>query len=181
MRFVKSEWFAARVKSRTEDVVSKLLACKGYTTYVPRSGGNIDRKSSCRPPLLPGYVLCRSDHDTQGLVVTTPFVMSVVKFGEAVAHMSEAEIDHLRSVEVSRLPSEPWARPATGVPIRITAGPLAGVEGHFLRVAHRRLFLIAVEVLQRAISVEMDPASVKWSPLGDARMHLSVPAAPGPI
>jgi transcriptional antiterminator RfaH len=164
MQITTSNWFAVRVKSRAEDVVSNLLMYKGYTTYVPRSGGNIGQRSSCRP-LLPGYVLCQSNKDANGLVVTTPFVLSLVTFGGAVAPIAEAEIDHLRVVERSGVRAQPWAAPAAGVRMRITAGPLAGLEGRFVRLAHRDLFLVSVEMLQRSVCIEIDPALVKWLPM----------------
>jgi transcription antitermination factor NusG len=46
--------------------------------------------------------------------------------------------------------------------VRIVAGPLAGLEGRFLRSRPTRgLFILAVTLLRRAVAVEVDAALVE--------------------
>jgi transcription termination/antitermination protein NusG len=161
MQIPFSDWFAVRVKSRAEDAVSELLTYKGYTTYVPRSGGNGGQRLRCRQ-LLPGYVLCRSTGQSCGRVVTTPFVISLVAFAGSVALIPEADIEHLRVIEGSGFDARPWPEPPEGAPVRIIRGPLAGIQGSWLYSTGRNRFLVSITMLQRTVCVETDGQSIEF-------------------
>jgi transcription termination/antitermination protein NusG len=45
--------------------------------------------------------------------------------------------------------------------VRLIGGPLAGLEGTLVHVRNRRRFVIRLQTLQRAVSVEVDSAHVE--------------------
>jgi transcription antitermination factor NusG len=161
MQIQESQWFAVRVKTGAEVSVSAILNYKGYTTYVPEHRGGKKRELAARKPLFPGYVLCRSGASALGLVVTTPKVLSIVSFGGVAAEISDAEIEHVRAVEVSRMAAQPWSAAPAGTHVRVTRGPLAGVDGYFVRAPRRDLLLVVLRMLQRCVSVEIDACSLQ--------------------
>jgi len=59
-------------------------------------------------------------------------------------------------MSASGLPLEPIAYLRTGARVRVTDGPLAGVEGILWEGdAHRRL-VVGIEILGRSVAVNMD-------------------------
>lgn len=49
----------------------------------------------------------------------------------------------------------------SGDPVRIFRGPLAGLQGTLVGVRNERRLVISVQMLQRAVSVEVDSAFVE--------------------
>ena len=70
----------------------------------------------------------------------------------------DAEIESIRMITESGLVAEshPYLQP--GAKIRISDGPFAGIEGTILRENSRHRFIVSVPLLNRSVSVELDPA-----------------------
>jgi transcription antitermination factor NusG len=73
----------------------------------------------------------------------------------------EEEIRAIQQVLQAQLParSHPYLR--EGQRVRITGGPLAGVEGIFLQEKPERgVLVLSIELLQRSMAIEVDCAEV---------------------
>jgi transcription antitermination factor NusG len=73
----------------------------------------------------------------------------------------EEEIRAIQQVLQAQLParSHPYLR--EGQRVRITHGPLAGVEGIFLQEKPERgVLVLSIELLQRSMAIEVDCAEV---------------------
>ena len=79
-------WYALRVQSKFESVVSIALRGKGYQEFLPlyRSRRRwADRVKELDLPLFPGYLFCRFDvHDRLLPILTTPGVVCIVGAGK---------------------------------------------------------------------------------------------------
>ncbi|HTV01614.1 MAG TPA: UpxY family transcription antiterminator [Luteitalea sp.] len=161
------EWFALRVKPRTERVVAAMLDGKGYERLLPLHMERrrwSDRITTVEAPVFAGYVFCRFDVQKRLPILTTPGVLSVVGIGKAPYPIDDAEIESIRVLSASGLAVEPHAFLHEGQRIEIVAGPLTGATGVLMSVKGRDRLIVSVTLLQRSVSVEV-PQSCAW-PIG---------------
>jgi transcription antitermination factor NusG len=118
-------------------------------------------------PLFSGYVFCRFCFDDRYKVLTLPSVVCVVSFGGKPCPLADSEIDAVKAMVDSGLPVLPWEYLAVGQRVSICRGKLAGMEGILARDKAVDRVVINVEMLGRAVAVEID------------RDHLA-PAGPAP-
>ena len=112
-------------------------------------------------PLFPGYVFCRFDPQRILPILMTPGVLGVVGFGKVPAPIEEGEIDAIRAVIEAGLPAQPWPFTREGDEVSIIDGPLRGVHGIVNRLKNNQQLILSVAMLQRSVSVEVDPSWVQ--------------------
>lgn len=167
-------WFAIRVKSNFERHVSLGLRGRGVEDYAPfyrRLRNYNGRIREVQLPLFPGYVFGRFDPNDRSPVVTVPGIVNIVGIGKVPAPVDPAELDAVRALMDSQLGAEPWPFVQAGQRMRIEKGPLKGLEGIVIAVRKNYRVVASVTLLQRSVSVEIDPGWVRGLP-GNA----SVPA-----
>lgn len=160
-------WYAVRVRSNFELYVSTVLEQKGVERFFPTYRSRrvwADRIKTLDLPLFPGYVFCRIPLNERNRVVTTEGVVGLVGAGRQPIPVSDAEIQAVRMVAQSEMPSEPWPFLKVGQTVRICQGSLSGVEGILVRVKNSWRLVVSVTLLERSVAVEVDAASV--SPVG---------------
>jgi transcription antitermination factor NusG len=110
--------------------------------------------------MLPGYLFLRHAMDKASYIEVRQARGLVRILGErwdCLAVVSEAEIVTLATVMHSHPPARHYPYLREGQRVRITHGPLAGVEGIFVQSkAHRGLVVLSIELLQRSVAVEVD-------------------------
>ena len=107
-------------------------------------------------PLFPRYVFCRFSFADRLKVISMPSVQSVVGFGGKPAPVQDEEIDAIKTLVGSGLEIAPWHYLRVGQRVRICEGPLSGLEGILAREKSRYRVVVNVELLQRAVAVEID-------------------------
>jgi transcription antitermination factor NusG len=151
-------WFAVRVKSNFEKRVATSFANKGLDVFLPEYKSRrrwSDRYKNIDCPLFPGYVFCRVDLRHRLSVMTTPGFLYIVSAGHTPAAIDEAEIARLQAVVRSGIPAK--SCPAVlGQTVRLTSGPLSGLEGILLRAGKENRVYVGVTLLKRGVSVEVD-------------------------
>ena len=158
---VKTEepWYALQVRSRREDVVAKILANKGYCVFLPTFDARrkqTDRKKTVRSPLFPGYVFCQFRLSERTVpVVTTPGVQRIVGTSSGPSPVSKAQLESVRSICNAGLPHGPYYPTDSGPTVRITEGPLAGVEGSLVTVNGHDTLVVTISLIHRSVSVQM--------------------------
>ena len=170
---VRCQWFALRVKSRSEKRVATILRNKGYEEFVPfyrprRVWSNAIKLAGL--PLFPGYVFCRLDPQYRLPILVTPGVLYFVGVGKTPAPIKEGEIRAIQSAVQSGLPAEPWAFLEVGQLVRLEDGPLSGLEGLCIEVRKQHRIVVSVPLLRRSVAVEIDRAWVR--PLGVIRRNV---------
>ena len=154
-------WFGLRVRSRWEQLTAVALEGKGYQPFVPLykvARQWSDRVKQVEQPLFPGYVFCRFDPERRLPVLTTPGVVNVVGIGRIPAPIDEAEIQAIAAVIQAGLPAQPWPFTREGDRVEIRRGPLCGLEGVVSKCKENHRLVLSVTMLQRSVSVEIDPA-----------------------
>lgn len=155
-------WYALQVRAGLERIASAGLRGKGYEEFLPlylvRRQWS-DRIRNVEVPLFPGYLFCRFDPlDRLVPVLTTPGTIRIVSVGRTPIPVAEAEIEAVHRVVDSGLAAEPWPFLSAGCRVAIERGPLAGLEGILTRFAGAHRLVVSVNLLQRAVAVEIDGA-----------------------
>jgi len=152
-------WFALTVKPRHEKNVARMLQNKQLEPFLPLYRARqrwTDRIKTVDLPLFPGYLFCRFDFTHRLPVLQTPGVTSLVGFAQAPTPVSDAEIAGIQAILASGLPAQPWPYVRAGQWVRIEQGALAGLEGTLIREKDSLRVVVSVELLRRAVAVEID-------------------------
>jgi transcription antitermination factor NusG len=158
-------WFALRVKPNHEKRVSELIEYQGLEEFLPLYRVRrrwAQRWQNIDTPLFPGYVFSRFERHSWAKVMNTPGVIDAVRFGTALASVDDEEIRALQLVQQSKTAAEPSPYLRAGQKIRVTAGPLAGVNGTLIEVKGFTRLVLSVTLLQRSVLVEIDRSWVTY-------------------
>lgn len=157
-------WWALYTRHQHEKVIADALAAKGFEVYLPlyqTVSRWKDRYKTLSLPLFPCYVFIHGGLDRKLQVMTTPGVLMALSRGEKVATIPESEIASLRrAVDGIRL-VEPHPFLHCGDRVRVTRGPLVGIEGILIRKKNLFRLVVSVEMLAQAVSVEIDATDVE--------------------
>ena len=156
-------WFALTVKHQHERRAAGALSAGGVDTFLPLYQARrrwSDRVKELDLPLFPGYLFGRFQDGDRQRVLRTPGVTRIVGFGGIPAPVVEGELEAIRAALASKLPIGPWPYPKPGDRVRIEAGPLRGVEGTLVREKDACRLVLSVDLLQRAVAVEIPAASI---------------------
>lgn len=156
-------WHVLWTSSHCEQVVYNQLAAKGFHLFLPkievwsRRGG---LRHLIRVPMFPGYLFLHHAMDRASCIEVRKSRGLVRVLGERVdrpAVVPDEEIEAIQRVleaDLSPLP-HPYLR--EGQRVRISRGPLAGVEGILVRTKPERgLLVLSIEILRRSVAVEVD-------------------------
>jgi transcription antitermination factor NusG len=152
------QWFALAVRPRHEKQVSRFLANKEYETFVPlhkkrhRYG---PRTKEFELPLFPGYVFSRFDLQQSLRILVTPGVLQILGSGRTPTPVAEEEIAALQAVMNSGCDLQPYPF-VQGDKVKITEGPLAGIEGTVVRFKDPLRLVLSITLLKRSVLVETD-------------------------
>jgi transcription antitermination factor NusG len=157
-------WFAVRVKPNYEKPVSATLRGKGFEEYLPvlRTRRQwSDRVKLMDLPLFPGYLFCRVNLEDRMPLITTPGFLYIVGIGKNPEPVDEGEIEAIAAVLRSGLPVKAHPSLKVGQRIELQRGPLRGLQGVLTKIADQHRIYVAVTLLQRSISVEVEPDWVR--------------------
>jgi transcription antitermination factor NusG len=156
------EWVILHTKPRTEKKAEQALVREGVTTYLPlrkkdhRYGG---RLRSFWSPLFPGYVFGLFQTKIVHSLRFNPYVANVLRV------MDQATLVHqLRQIQRALEAGDmievmPYLE--KGKPVRVTAGPLKGVEGIVERIAKKTKVVISIEMIKQSVFVEVDSSCIE--------------------
>jgi transcription antitermination factor NusG len=153
-------WYAIRVRSNCEHIVSSILHDKGYEEFLPSYRSRrrwSDRVKELYLPLFPSYVFCRLDvRDRLLPILTTPGVISIVGVGRTPVSIDNDEILAVRAILRSGLAAQPWPFLGVGSSVYIEAGPLVGLEGIVTSTDKGFRLIVSVSLMRRSVAVEID-------------------------
>ena len=163
-------WFALQVRSRRETLVANHLEGHGYDCFLPLYKSKrrwSDRVKEIERPLFPGYLFCRLNLCHRGPVLMTPGVLQIVGVGRTPMPVEEREMESVRQVLYSGLPSLPWPYMHLGEKVRVNYGSLVNLEGILVNFKGSNRVVLSVTLLQRSVALEVDLA---WlSPIREAK------------
>lgn len=158
-----SAWYALWTRSRHERLVCHELGLRQVEAFLPtivRWSVWKDRKKQLDWPLFPGYCFARFDDAERFLVQNCAGVAAVVSFDGEPAPIPDQEIESIRRLVASELRYDPCPFILEGMRVKVVHGPLTGIVGRLVRKGAHAHLLLTVELVNSAVSVQVDASDV---------------------
>ncbi len=157
------KWYALYTCPRHEKAVHQQLNARALESYLPvykslRCWN--DRKALIEMPLFPGYLFVRIPLSARLRVLTVPGVVCIVTFRGQPACLTQEEIEAIQT-SVALRAAEPYPYLTKGRCIRITTGPLKGLEGIVVRRKGKLRAVISIHSIMQSFAVEVDATDVQ--------------------
>jgi transcription termination/antitermination protein NusG len=152
-------WFVLRTKSRQEKILAGELSARGIRSFLPLMnctryyGG---RKMQVELPVFPGYLFLRGEVDDAYEADRTRRVAQIIKVVDQTR--LDQELCNLRLALQGSAPLDPYPYLRAGVRVEVRAGPFRGLQGVVEPGGRRNRLVLQVEILGRAVSLEIDPS-----------------------
>jgi transcriptional antiterminator RfaH len=150
-------WWALHVKPRAEKALARDLLKLEHAFFLPlskRSWQCRGRSQTSFMPLFPGYLFLQGDEGARLAALQTNRVVHALPVPDG--RKLRADLARIfRLMEVG-LPIAPEERLQPGMPVVLTAGPLAGLQGKVLRRDSQLRFVVEVDFIQRGASVQVE-------------------------
>jgi transcription antitermination factor NusG len=147
-------WYALKVRNGSEASVVNALQCRGLHPYSPTQKERrryTDRMKVVDKPVFSGYVFCPFAIEKKLPVVSCPGVDYIVGFSGVATAIPELQIENVRRmVEAGAVAGE---RFVSGDRVRVTHGPLAGIEGILVREPRGNRLVVSIELLNQTASL----------------------------
>jgi transcription antitermination factor NusG len=162
--YLEERWYAAQTCANHEKRVLEQLSQRTVEAYLPLYASVRrwkDRRVRLDLPLFPGYVFVRLALRDRLQVLQTPRVVRLVGFGGQPTALPDQEIDALRQGLTRDMRVEPHPYLKVGRRVRVTTGPLEGLEGTLVRKKNVSRFVISLDLIMRSVAVEIDVAELE--------------------
>lgn len=134
---------------------------EAFLPTIPKWSRWKDRRRKIDWPLFPGYCFARFDPADRLAVLKCPGVVRIVSIDGRIVPIPDVEIDGIRRLVSSELQYDPCPLIHEGEMVEVVHGPLTGVVGRLERKGTHARLVLAVDLIGRAVSVEVDAADVK--------------------
>ena len=159
-----SGWYAVYTKHQHEKSAADLLHRKGFETLLPLYRTTHqwkDRSKVVALPVFPCYLFVNANLERKLEVLTTPGVFFLVENGGRACEVPASDIEALRKITLSTHRFEPHPFLKSGDLVKICRGPLAGIEGMLIRFKNQFRVVLSIDLLQKAVAVEVDRSIVE--------------------
>jgi transcription elongation factor/antiterminator RfaH len=159
-------WYAVYTKPRHERKVNAHLIREGMTTFLPeikRWSRRKDRKTKVSYPIFPGYLFINTELNggSRLKVIKTKGVVRILGNKGIPTAIPVHQIDAIQRIVDNNKEISPYPYLKRGQMVRVISGPLNGVEGIFISEKGKGKLIISVDILQRAVSVEIEETDVE--------------------
>ena len=162
--YSEPKWYAVYTCARHEKRVAAQMELRQLHPFLPVYRALHrwkDRQKQVELALFPSYVFIRLALRDRLRVLEIPGVVSFVTAQGKPAPLPEHEIEPFLRGATANLKIEPHPYLQAGRRVRLRSGPLAGLEGTLLRRKEGLRLVVSVEMLMRAVAVEVDEADVE--------------------
>ncbi len=166
-------WHVLHVRPNCERKTTTFLTYRGFEIFLPTEKRLAARKKEISVPLFPGYVFCRFDPANLVPILSAPGIVQILSREHKPEPVPASEIFALQSLARANRAMKAGPLYVEGEPIRIIAGPLAGVEGRILRDIGRARLIVTVPILNRSVVAELDRDLIDSAQFRTPASHLS--------
>lgn len=157
-------WYAAYTSANHEKRVAAQFEGRGVQHFLPLYQTVHrwkDRRMRLELPLFPSYIFVHLPLRDRLRVLEVPGVARLVGFGDYAAPLPAEEIEMLRNGLSQELNAQPHPYLMAGRRVRITNGPLAGMEGILMRRKNNFRLILSINLIMRSIAVDVDVADIR--------------------
>jgi transcription antitermination factor NusG len=167
-----TSWYAIWTRSNCERLVAEQLTAKGFTPFLPEMGARSRRNGKThvvQVPMFPGYLFLRHAMEKHSYIeiLKARGVVRILERGwSQLTPVADEEVDAIQRLVASGMPIFPHAYFREGDRVRVVDGPLAGMQGVFVRdKPNKGRLVVSVNLLQTSVAVEVDCAFVEALPV----------------
>src|SRR4051812_35275017 len=154
-------WHVLYVKSRQEKALAEELAAMGIDHYLPLERQlrfHRNRKTHVELPLFPGYLFLHGTIDEVYSADRTKRVARLIRVSDQL--QIERDLNNLKLALTNGTPLRAHAYLSRGTRVEVRTGPLQGLQGIVEDSSRLDRVILQVEMLARAVSLEIDGAMV---------------------
>lgn len=156
-------WFAVFTVSCHEKRVAQHFIPRAIEFFLPLCHVSRRRANRCTVkldlPLFPSYIFARIDRRERVRVLEVPGVLGIVGQRRELAAIADSYIESLREgLRLHKIEPHPYL--VAGERVRITNGPMSGLEGVLVRKKNDYRVVLTLELIMRSVSVEIDIADL---------------------
>jgi transcription antitermination factor NusG len=160
----EARWYAAYTSANHEKRVAEQLVQRSVEYFLPVYESVRcwkDRRVKLDMPLFPGYVFVRIALRDRLCVQQVPGIARLVGFGNMPTALPEDEMQALRASLRRGVRAQPHPFLTVGQRVRVKNGPMVGLQGVLKRRKSQARLVVSLELIQRAIAVEVDEADLE--------------------
>ncbi len=159
-------WFAVYTRSRFEKKMLSELTERSIEVFLPMReilSRWKDRKKRIWVPLFPGYIFVNQVNTPENRyrVLNVPGAVRFVGHEGRADPIPEDQILSVRRFLEACISIDPYPYLKVGRRVEIIAGPLKGIVGILVRKRGRFRFVLQVDLIRQAVSVEIDASDVR--------------------
>jgi len=155
-------WWALYTRARQEKSISRALLARQIPFYLPllkKTSAIRGRNVTSHIPLFPGYVFLYGSDEERVFSLTTNRISRILAVDDPDNFWRDLQQVH--RLLASNAPLTVESRLVSGNRVRVTNGPLMGIEGTVLTRRGAARLLVSVDFLQQGASVEIDDFSLE--------------------
>ncbi|NWG13284.1 MAG: UpxY family transcription antiterminator [Acidobacteria bacterium] len=165
-RLSDAAWYALYTRSRHEKKLLTELADRSIEVFLPMRevlSRWKDRKKKIWLPLFPGYIFVHQvdTPENRYRVLNIPGAVRFVGHEGHAERIPEEQIDAVRRFLEAEIAIDPYPYIKVGQRVEIIAGPLQGIQGILVRKRGRFRFVLRVDLIRQAVSIEVDASDVR--------------------
>jgi transcription termination/antitermination protein NusG len=165
-RLIKPEWYALYTRSRFEKKMLSELTDRSIEVFLPMReilSRWKDRKKRIWVPLFPGYIFVNhvDTPENRFRILNIPGAVRFVALEGHADPIPEEQIQYIRRFLESSIAVDPYPYMQVGTRVEVIAGPLKGIQGILVEKRGRFRFVIQVDLIRQAVSVEIDSSDVR--------------------
>jgi len=157
-------WYVAHLHANREKRTAEEFALRSVEHFLPLYESRRDwkdRRVTLCLPLFPGYLFVRIRLRDRLQVLQVPGVARLVCCAGHPVALPDAEMDALRQKLDGPMRAEPHRYLPIGRRVRVTRGPLEGLEGFLVRHRQKSRIVISIHTIQRSIAAEVEISDVE--------------------
>ncbi len=160
------QWFAVWTRSRQEKTSAAMLESLGVPHFLPLKSEVhqwSDRKQTVTVPLFSGYLFVHINlaKESRLEVLKTPGIAGFVGNQTGPLPVPVEQIECIRTVLEAKIPCVAMPLFQVGDCVRVTQGPLAGVEGRLVRNNSTTRLSISIEMIHQSLVVSVSQHDVE--------------------
>jgi transcription termination/antitermination protein NusG len=152
-------WYAVYTVVRHEKAVNNALKEKQIETFLPIReviSQWKDRKKRVLLPLFPGYLFVNTTLDDKLNILNTRGIVRILGISGTPAAIPHEQIESIRKLLESKVLFDPHPYLREGKKVIVTHGPLQGIVGRIVKRKGLNKLILSVDLIKRAVSVEVD-------------------------
>lgn len=160
------KWYALYTRSRFEKKMLTELTDRSIEVFLPMRevlSRWKDRKKRIWIPLFPGYIFLNhvDTPENRYRILNIPGAVRFVGFEGHANPIPDEQIEYVRRFLEASIAVDPYPYMQVGSRVEVIAGPLKGIRGILVEKRGRFRFVIQVDLIRQAVSVEIDASDVR--------------------